>query len=184
MMDSVARENRKGRYNEYNDHSNDCYLSYVAYISVNGEITMMYLSYDTALKRYYDTQKLLEQLILEKEVLFAKTQPKAVRVDGEKVTGTATVNAFEEYLIAKEKTQIDVRLHEAKCLLDDRQQLLRIQETELRKSKDTMDRIYTLRILDRKPVYQVARILHYSERQVYRNLRHIYKALKMAQNDS
>lgn len=139
---------------------------------------MVYLSYEAAKKRYLETQKRFEDILSEKERLFSRTQPKATTFDKERVNGGEIRNTFEDYIIEKEKTQIDNRLEESKVIMHDCEWLLKLKEQELRHSKHIHDRIYCLKYLDRIRVYKIARRLNYSERQVYRILREIDSNLK------
>ena len=139
---------------------------------------MLYISYEISKQRYFDTQRALETILDEKEALFQRTQPKAATYDKEKVTGGNAGNVFDDYLIAKERLMIDKRLDEAKSLLKDRETLLKVKEAELRESKETFDRIYVAKFLDKTANYKIARLMHYSERQIRRILFQIRKALK------
>lgn len=131
---------------------------------------MVYLDYEAFKAKYLETQRSFDAILQEKEELFARTQPNAVRFDKERVSGGKIPNPFEDYMIAKEKKQIDQRLAEAKSILDDRERLLRLKEAELRASKAVIDRVYVLRYIERMRVYKIMRKLNYSERQIYRML--------------
>lgn len=139
---------------------------------------MIYLDYEQFKDRYLETQKKYDEILAEKEELFAMTQPKAIRFDKERVSGGDPVNSFEQYVIRKEKQRIDERLLEAKSLLDDRERLLKLKEKQLRESKDISDKVYLLRFIEHKRVYLVAKMVNYSEPQVYRILDGIRKRIK------
>ena len=141
---------------------------------------MVYLDYEVFKIRYYDTQRKYNEILSEKEELFTRTQPNAIRYDTDKVSGGGGTNLFDEYLIAKEEKQIEQRLAECESLLIKRKKLLEAKEYELRVSKDTIDKIYTRRYLDKMRVNRIASMIGYSESQVYRILQIIEKSLKDA----
>lgn len=144
---------------------------------------MLYIDFEIYKQKYYEAQKKYDAILSEKEVLFNKTQPKATRYNSEKVAGGEISNSFDNYLIVKDEKLIDERLDEIKNILEDRKNLLQMKEVELRDSKNIHDRIYTCRFLDRQKVRKIARIVSYSEIQVYRILKEIEKNKKMIVND-
>lgn len=129
-----------------------------------------------------ETQMRYNRILSEKENLFARTQPQGVSY-GERVKGGHYVNSFDQYLLEKEKAKIDERLLEVKSMLDDRTQLLKLKEEEIRTSKDPEDKIYCLRYIDRVRVYKIPKIVNYSEAQVYRYLSIIRKNIDTAKDD-
>ena len=139
---------------------------------------MVYLEYEAFKVKYLQTLERYNEILSEKEELFNRTQPKSVRYDKERVAGGDPSNAFDEYLIKKEEKRIDDRLMEVKSLVDDRKQLLNVKEQELRVSKDTYDKVYRMRFLDRLKVRTIASMLRYSEAQIYRMLHTISETLK------
>ena len=139
---------------------------------------MIYIVYNEYKNKYYETQQRYNEILNEKEELFSITQPKAVKINGEKTSGGKHENTFDEYLIQKEKRNIDQRLEEVKALLDDRERLLKLKEQELRESKNPHDKIYRCRYLDRLTIEKTARISNYSRSQVFNILKEIRKHLK------
>ena len=139
---------------------------------------MLYEEYEIYKNKYYEAQKKYNQILNEKEELFAKTQPKATKITGEKTEGGKHLNAFDEYLIQKEKKNIDKRLEEIKSILDDRERLLKLKEQELRESKNSYDKIYRCRYIDRLTIEKTARLSNYSRSQVFNILKEIRKHLK------
>lgn len=139
---------------------------------------MQYLSYAMTKAQYTQTQSTFEEILNEKERLFARTQPKAETYDKERVSASVSNSAFDDYIIAKESKQIDNRLNEVKSLLDDRGRLLALKENELRHSKEVLDKVYCLKYLDKNRPYLIAYKLNFSERQIYRFLGVIEKSLK------
>ena len=142
---------------------------------------VLYLEYETFKRRLTDTQNMLDEILCEREELFAKTQPKSFDYTVERVEGGEARNKFDEYLIAKEAKQIDERLEEAKALLEDRRQMLFEKEQELRQSRDVYDRIYRMRFVDRLKVQRIASMVGYSEASVYRLLKIITIAIELTQ---
>ena len=129
---------------------------------------MMYIDYELSKRRLDETRKAFEAMLDEKEELFVRTQPGATRYDKVRVTGGKTPNAFEDYVSAKERTNLDERLDEMRSLMQDRQTLLKAKEADLRKSNDILDRVYCLRMIDKQRIFRIAKITHYTDRQIYR----------------
>jgi hypothetical protein len=144
---------------------------------------MLYEEYEVHKNKYYEAQKKYDDILSEKEVLFVKTLTKATTYDKEVVSGGKPSNTFDEYLIAKEKKQIDERLEEARSILEDRTKLLKLKEEELRLSNNPYDKIYIYRFIDRLKVYKISRLVGYGEAQIYRILKIIRKNVKMIEND-
>lgn len=136
---------------------------------------MLYEEYQEYKIRYYEVQKKYNEILNEKEKLFARTQPKATKITGDKTAGGKRVNAFDEYLIQKEKKNIDQRLEEVKSILNDRERLLKLKEQELRTSNNPYDKIYRCRYIDRLTIEKTARISNYSRSQVFNILKKIKK---------
>ena len=145
---------------------------------------MIYLTYEEYKMKYYDTQMQYNEILNEKEELFAITQPKSVDFKKERVIGGNPVNTFDEYLINKEKKNIDQRLKEIKSILDDRQRLLQLKEDELRHSKNMVDRIYTYRYIDRLKIKNIALRVPCGEATVKRVLHTIKNNLKLMNRKS
>lgn len=139
---------------------------------------MIYVIYEEYKNKYYETQKEYDIILNEKEKLFMITQPSAVKFDKEIVSGGTTDNTFDRYLILKEEKKIDQRLNEIKSILDDRERLLKLKEQELRASTSVQDKIYKYRYLDRLKVFKIAKLVGYSEPQIYRILKTIRNNIK------
>lgn len=138
----------------------------------------VYIVYEDFKNKYLETQKKYDEILKEKEELFLKTQPKAIVYDKDKIDAGYIHNAFDEYLIAKEKARIDERLIEVKIILRDREQLLYLKEQELRSSKNHIDQIYRMRYIDFYNIRKIAKISCYSESQIYRILERMKKTLE------
>lgn len=138
---------------------------------------MLYKEYWEYKTKYYDAQKKYDEVLSEKERLFAKTQPKATQYDKEVVSGGSPSNTFDEYVIAKEKKQIDERLEEAKSILDDRERLLKLKEEELRHSKDWYDIIYVYYYINKLSIRKIEKRIPFSKSDIYRKLETIKENL-------
>lgn len=144
---------------------------------------MLYIDYELYKNKYFDAQTSFNEILDEKESLFALTQPKATNPDKELVKGGSKENTFDAYLIKIEEKQIEARLQEARTILEDRGKLLRLKEEELRASNNPYDRIYIYRFIDNLKIYKISRLVGYSEAQIYRILKIIRKNIKMIEND-
>lgn len=136
---------------------------------------MLYIEYHEYKTKYYKAQEKYDEVLSEKEHLFAKTQPKATQYDKEVVSGGSPSNTFDEYVIAKEKKQIDERLEEAKSILEDRERLLKLKEIELRQSKDWHDKVYVYKYLDNLSANEIKYKMHYCRSNIYEILKKIRK---------
>lgn len=139
---------------------------------------MIYITFEKYKNNYYETLNQYNEILNEKEHLFLKTQPKSTKYDKERVSGGVSSNTFDDYLIEKERKQIDHRLEEVKSILDDRERLLKLKEEELKASTNIQDKIYKYRYIDKMKVHKICRLVGYSEAQVYRVLRNIKNNLK------
>lgn len=139
---------------------------------------MIYQEYEIFKNKYYEVQKKYNEILNEKEELFAKTQPKAITINGDKTEGGKHENLFDTYLIQKERKNIDKRLEEVKSILNDRERLVKLKEQELRASTNPHDKIYRCRYIDRLTIEKTARLSNYSRSQVFNILKEIRKHLK------
>lgn len=138
----------------------------------------VYMDYERFRKEYIETQNKFDEILKEKELLFSKTQPKSPKWD--KVGSSGQQNPFEEYLILKEKRQIEKRLAEAKTLLEDRKKLLMLKQQELMNSKNNVDKIYRMRYIEHINITRIAMSVNYSESQVYRILNNIRQNITLS----
>ena len=134
---------------------------------------MLYVEYNAVRLKYIDAQRIYNELIDEQETMFARTQPQAVNYDKERVAGGSGKNAFEKYVIAKERSRIDERIAEQKNILEDRKLLIEMKERELRASKSWYDRIYVYHFLDKLTLKQIENRVPYSRVQIWRILKTI-----------
>ena len=138
---------------------------------------LVYVVYEEFKNKYLDTQKKFDEILQEKESLFAKTQPKSPNWDKIGKNGNQINNKFDNYLSVKELKRIDERLSEIKSILDDRERLLNLKEQELRNSKNHIDQIYRMKYIDQSNINKITKSVHYSRSQVYRILEDIKKTI-------
>ena len=136
---------------------------------------MLYIVYEEYKLKFYEAQQQYNDILNEKEKLFVKTQPKATTFDKERVDGGNRRNSFDDYVIIKEKKQIDQRLNEIKSILDDREKLLKLKEEELKASKHIYDRIYVYRYMNRLTGKKIANLIPCGDATVFRILKKIKK---------
>lgn len=139
---------------------------------------MVYIEYEELKGKYLNAQRCVDQIITEMERLFDKTQPKSADLEKDRVSGGSYENAFDVYLIEKERKNIDSRLTEAKAIMIERQKLVKLKEGELRDSKEIIDRLYVYRYLDRMKVKRIPGRIGYSRPQVYRMLSEIRRNMQ------
>ena len=142
---------------------------------------MLFLDYEEYKTKYAETQRQYDEILSEKEELFASTQPNAVKYDADIVSGGKQENAFDVYLMQKERKRIDERLEEIKKLLIDRENLLAAKRVELYASHEQYDKIYLMRFIEKLNGYKIAKKIHYSPSQVYRILEQIGKMIEKMQ---
>lgn len=136
----------------------------------------MYRKYLEDKNNYLKSQEFYRKLLNKKQVIFERTQPGAVKYDGEKVDGGIHINTWDDYI---DKTQdLDNQIIVASEIMKARKIILDMSEQDLRESKNPMDMVYVARYLERKKIYQITAIVNYSERQVWRMLRIIQDNIK------
>lgn len=142
---------------------------------------MIYKEFAEYQTKYYEAQKIYDAILGEKEILFLKTQPKATDYDKERVNGGTPSNAFDSYLIAKEKKKIDARLTEAISILEDRKRLYKLKEEELYHSKDWNDVIYKYYFIEKISIRKIAMRIPFSSTEIYRKIQTIRKNISSEQ---
>lgn len=149
--------------------------------SIRKVINMIYKEYEEYRTKYYEAQKIYDSILNVKEELFIRTQPSSIKFDKEIVSGGTPSNAFDSYLIVKEKKQIDERLIEAKSILDDRGKLFRLKEEELYHSKDWNDIIYKYYFIEKLSIRKIAMRIPFSSTEVFRKIQIIRKNINLEQ---
>ena len=137
-----------------------------------------YIEYEKCKNECYEIQCKYNRLLAQKEELFSATQPQALKFDKEVVSGGRNRNTFEEYLIKKDKIELDKRLAEMKTIVDDYNHLLNIKYEQLKKSSNIQDKIYMYRYVEKLKIYQIHHKANYSEAQIYRILKEIRANIK------
>lgn len=147
-------------------------------------MTELYLEYERIKTKYTALQEQFAKILLEKERLYTKTLPSAIRYDKEKVMSTVDGNPLEEFVINVEDKALDEKITRFRELLTDWAVLLETKERELRRSKDIFNKIYVLKYLDNYSVSRIAKILHYDRTQIYRKLKQMWKRCNKMQQEA
>lgn len=134
---------------------------------------MVYVQYERMKLKYLIAQNNYEELVKEKEDLFAETQPKGQAYDQDRVSGGQAGNKFDSYVIRKDETRIEERLEEARTIVKDRKLLLEMKRHELEESEDVTDKAYYLKYIKRKKVKEISEIIGYGPAQTNRILKQI-----------
>lgn len=137
---------------------------------------MIFMEYEILKRQYIEIQDIMSEILTEQEDLFKMTQPKAVKYDVEGIKNSTQTNTFENYLVAKDKRQIDARLQEAKKILTEREFLLRQKAKEVQQSKEVIDQVYYYRYIKGVRAEKIAYKLSYSISQIYRYINMIKDA--------
>lgn len=143
-----------------------------------------FIDYEKCKDTYMKLQNIFANALLEKERLFTRTLPSAIRYDKDKVQSTIDGNPLESFVISVEDKELDARIARYRQNLKDWQMLLGIKERELRNSKSMLDRIYVCRFLDGHSIKRICAILNYSRPQIYRKLSQINKKLRQNETDT
>lgn len=138
-------------------------------------MTELYLDYERIKLKYTTLQEQFARVLLEKERLYTKTLPSAIRYDKDKVMTTVDGNPLEDFVISVEDKSLDDKIERFRQLMKDWAVLLEVKEGELRRSRDIFNRIYVLKYLDNYSVSRIAKILHYDRTQIYRKLKQMWK---------
>lgn len=140
---------------------------------------MLYIEHNEYRNKLSEAQKKYDEILAEKEKLFAMTQPKAMMYDKDKISGGRNTDSFTAYLIAKEKKRLDERLEEIKSIVNDRAHLLNLKEQELRASKNWYDKIYVDYHLEQWSVAEIARKIPYCQSRIFEMLNEINLACNL-----
>jgi hypothetical protein len=144
-------------------------------------LTELYLEYERIKNKYAAVQEQFAQALMEKERLFTRTLPSAIRYDKDKVQNSVDDNPLEDFVISAEEKELDGKISRFRTLLDDWRVLLEVKEAELRKSKDIFNIIYVMRYIDGYPVSRIAKLLHYNRQWIYKKIRIMWKSDKKRQ---
>lgn len=133
---------------------------------------MNYLRHRKMYLDYLQAQSMVQQILDEDTMLFQLTQPKSSISDSERVSGGSVIPKTELYIIRKEEAHINERLAEAHMILHERYDLMHLEETDLRKSKDVYDQVYVAKWIDGYKADRMIKALrtrgvYYSRSQIY-----------------
>ena len=138
---------------------------------------MLYVDYVILKQSYDESLRRLKELLDKKEEAFTRTLPNAIRYDLQKVMHSVSTNsALDDYIMDVEK--IDQQIRSAKIILMERKDMLDLKEEELKKSRDTDDRVYFLKYIQRLTVEQIAIRRPYSAGNIYYHLAKIKHQIK------
>lgn len=139
---------------------------------------MLYVEYLDYKKKYLDAQIIYDEILSEKETLFLMTQPKASQVDTERVSGGKRTNKIDEYISIKDEKKIDLRLEEIRSILNDRENLLKAKEVELRNSKEWLDIIFVYYYIEKLSIRKISKKIPFGTTEIFRKLKKIEKSIK------
>lgn len=139
---------------------------------------MLYVEYLDYKKKYLDAQIIYDEILSEKETLFLMTQPKASQVDAERVSGGKRTNKIDEYISIKDEKKIDLRLEEIRSILNDRENLLKAKEVELRNSKEWLDIIFVYYYIEKLSIRKISKKIPFGTTEIFRKLKKIEKSIK------
>lgn len=142
---------------------------------------MIYISYNEYREKYYNAQREYDKILNEKEKLFGITLPKATTFDKERVNGGSPINSFDTYIEKMEEKQIDERLNVARSILEDRKNLLKAKEEELRSSKDWLDVIYVYYYIEKLSIRKIAKRIPFSTTGIFEKIKIIRKNINSEQ---
>ena len=138
---------------------------------------MLYVDYVILKQSYDESLRRLKELLDKKEEAFTRTLPNAIRYDLTKVIHSVSTNsALDDYVMNIEAIEQEIR--RARVIVYERKEMLNLKEEELKKSRDTDDRVYFLKYIQRLTVEQIAIRMHYSEGNIYYHLAKIKHQIK------
>lgn len=145
----------------------------------------LYLEHRKLYLQYREAVQKVENVLNDYEIISAKVQPKSSLAEHEREFSPVVVAAFgqsinksEEYVIAMEQHRIEERLYAAKLILQERTELLRLKEEEIRKSKDIYNMVYVAKWIDGLKPDAIVKQTGYSRSQVYNILGHLTKQIE------
>jgi uncharacterized coiled-coil DUF342 family protein len=137
---------------------------------------MIYEEYEAIWSKIRKIEKELFDLINKRDELFDMTQPKSSKFDKEIVDGKNPINSMEQYIIQKE--YMNEKIAQLNQTLDDRYQILRRKRDELKYSRDTYDRIYYYRLIEKLSPEKIAYLIPCDRATVYRYMKNMCKNVK------
>ena len=139
---------------------------------------MLYLEYEKCKRK---KQRLLDEykrLLREKEAIFTKTQPKAIRYDADRVQESHDGNKLENYILEMEQKRIDERLKEVQSYIEGLDKIAETLIVDMQTSNVKEDRFYVLRCVLGKKMSEIVAATNYSEPYIYKRLAIIKKNIE------
>lgn len=129
-----------------------------------------YPDYEIILEKYQAAAQIMEELELEDTELRTRLYPHSVRLNKAAGKSKSIVrnNPIDDYLIEKEKRNLDSRIEQAREILKGWEKALDYKKHELSISPDMIDRIYKLLYIDNMKAKEAARKLDIDICTVYR----------------
>jgi len=129
---------------------------------------LIYLEYEAYKQRFRESQRIFNDLLLEKERLFTAALPGAIRYDKDRVQSSITSTPLESYVIALDEKEIDTKLADLRRLLSDQERLVRLKERELKASNDLDDKIYVSKVIYHYSSSYTSKRIYMSKSQINR----------------
>lgn len=138
---------------------------------------MLYIDYIILKEAYDEADKRVNDLVDMSEEEFVKVMPNAIQYDAVRVIKSVSPSsALDNYVIQVER--IDRMIRQAKIIRSERKEQLEAKKTELKESADIDDRIFYLRSIEKKTVEEIAKLMNYSEGNIYYHRAKIRHELK------
>lgn len=138
---------------------------------------MLYIDYIILKEAYEEAEKRVNNLIDLREAELVKVMPNAIQYDAVRVIKSVSPSsALDNYVIKVER--IDRMIRQAKIIRGERKEMLDAKKAELKDSADVDDQIFYLRSIERKTIEEIAKLLNYSEGNIYYHRAKIRHELK------
>ena len=128
------------------------------------------------LVKHLDAAIKLREAILQKKIeILENALPKGVDFSYDRVKKSITVSPFDVYVEMLEKNGIDEKmLDENRAIVNQLYDMVQLAERDLRKSQHVHDKFYVLRVIEKRPMWQIEKRMCYSHAQAWR----IWKIIK------
>ena len=138
---------------------------------------MLYIDYIILKEAYEESDKRVNDLVDMREAEFVKVMPNAIQYDAVRVIKSVSPSsALDNYVIQVER--IDRMIRQAKIIRSERKEQLEAKKAELKESADVDDRIFYLRSIKKMTVEEIAKLMNYSEGNIYYHRAKIRHELK------
>lgn len=137
-----------------------------------------YIRHSELCKHLDAALKVREALISRKNEIMASVLPKSVDLSKDRVKTSAVNNPFAEYIETLERNGIDEKtIAENKAIVFELIEMIELSERKLRKSNNIYDKFYILKVVEKRPLWQIEKRLNYSHAQAWRKWQIIKKNL-------